>query len=124
VPAFAPNAGEQPIDIQWLHKTAAGAPDPAASQAGALAMVNGYGLSGLHVPPALNSNHIQGKALDMMISWTGTLSIATKSGQTQQIATAPRNGTNAQLIAVGKSYNVIHLLNVMADPPHWSVDGH
>ena len=124
VPAFMPEAGEAPIDIQWVHKTPSGAPDNNASVQAAFAMAGAYEITGLHVPPALNSNHIQGKALDMVISWHGTLSIKEKSGQTRTITSTPRTGTNADLIDVGKTYAVFHLINVMADPPHWSINGH
>lgn len=118
VPAFVPHAGEAAIDIQWVHST------PSLSLTAAYAMASAYGITGLHVPPALNSNHIQGKALDMVISWKGTMSIKEKSGTTKAIKSTPRNGTNADLLKVGKTYGVIHLINVMADPPHWSFNGH
>jgi hypothetical protein len=124
VPAFAPNSGEAPIDIQWVHKAPGGSPDLVASIDAAHAMVVGYSISNLQVPPALNSNHIQGKALDMVVSWNGTLSIKDKTGAVQHITTAPRDGTNAHLINVGETYGVHHLVDVMADPPHWSFDGH
>jgi hypothetical protein len=124
IPAFVPQAGESAVDIQWLHQTPSGQPDLAASKNAAHQMVMGYSISNLHVPPALRSNHIAGKALDMVISWSGTLSIKDKMGAIQAIASAPRDGTNQQLISVGKSYGVYHLVNVMADPPHWSYNGH
>jgi hypothetical protein len=122
-PPLVLQGAELPVDIQWRHTSPTGAPGLSASVSAALAMVNAYGIAGLHVPPALNSNHIQGKALDMVISWQGTLSIKDKTGVTKLIASAPRNGTNADLIQVGKTYGVHHLHNVMADPPHWSYNG-
>ena len=124
VPPFVPKSGEAGIDIQWLHKTPTGGPNLVASVNAAHAMVFGYEINNLHIPPALHSNHVQGKALDMIISWNGPLSIKEKSGAIKHITAAPRNGTNAQLIHVGKTYGVYHLVNVMADPPHWSFNGH
>lgn len=124
VPPFAPHPGESTIDIQWLHTTPRGAPDLAASLSAAHEMVIAFEIAHLHVPPALNSNHIAGKALDMDISWSDNISVKDKSGKTHAIATAPRDGTNRDLIAVGKTYGVHHFINVMADQPHWSVDGH
>ena len=124
VPAFVPMAGEAKVDIEWLHTTPDGSPNVPASRAAAAAMVQAYAMTGLHVAPALNSNHIAGKALDMAVTWTGTLSVKDKAGHAVSIATTPRDSTNAKLIEVGKTYGVIHFINVMKDKPHWSVNGH
>jgi hypothetical protein len=124
VPAFQPSSGEHAVDIQWLHKKPNGTPDPAASRAAAVDMVAAYGMSGLKIAPALASNHIFGKAMDMSVSWTKTLAIKNKSGKTVAIASAPRNSTNPDLIKVAKTYGVIHLIDVAKDPPHWSFNGH
>jgi hypothetical protein len=124
IPAFVPRGSESRIDIEWLHKTPTGLPDLAATYNAAQAMVRGYGIGRLRVPPALTSNHIAGKAIDMIISWKGDLSIKEKSGTTKRVASMPRDGTNAELITVGKTYDVYHLVNVAADPPHWSYNGH
>ena len=51
VPAFQPKPGEDPVDIQWLHRKPDGSADPAASRAAAAAMVNGYGIGNLNVAP-------------------------------------------------------------------------
>ena len=123
IPVFIPQGGEQPINIQWLHMATTGTPNLSASINAAHAMVVAYHIANLHVPPALNSNHIQGKALDMLISWQGTLVIKDKTGTTKSMSAAPRDGTNSDLIKVGKTYGVHHLHNVMADPPHWSHNG-
>jgi hypothetical protein len=58
------------VDIQWDHG------DDAASKRGAQETVTGFGLA---VPPksdktpSLTSNHITGRAIDMDITWTGTI---------------------------------------------------
>ncbi|MND07346.1 hypothetical protein D3C83_292530 [compost metagenome] len=57
----------------------------------------------------------------MTIGWQGTLKIIDFDGVEHKISTAPRNGSNPQLIAVGKTFGVIKLVS---DPPHWSDDGH
>jgi hypothetical protein len=125
VPAFVPKSPREPgVEITWLHRDSKGLPDFSASKRAAQAMVNGYQISRLHVPPALRSLHIEGKALDMAISWSGTLDVADASGKTVTITSAPRDGTNADLIKVGASYGVIHLYHVQKDPVHWSVNGH
>ena len=46
----------------------------------------------------------------------GTLKITDLNGQSHSICTGPRNGSNPQLIAVGKTFAVIKLVS---DPPHW-----
>ena len=129
VPAFKPTSGEHEIDIQWLHKKPDGAPDVAASRTAAAEMVAAYGMTRLKVAPALGSNHIFGKALDMSVGWTKTLSIRRKGGETGKagksvdITSSPRDSTNADLIKVAKTYGVIHLIDVEKDPPHWSFNG-
>jgi hypothetical protein len=71
-------------------------------------------------PAALTSRHTQRRAIDMTISWKGTLKITDFNGRSHVIASGPRNGSNPQLIVVGKSFGVMKL---PSDPPHWSDDG-
>jgi hypothetical protein len=59
-------------------------------------------------------------AIDMKITWTGNLRIRKADGQYLTIASSPRDGTNRDLVEVGKSYKVFHLAS---DPPHWSESG-
>jgi hypothetical protein len=105
------------VNIIWWHG------NQSDTKRAAQQMVNGYGIGHLGVAPALNSRHTERKAIDMRISWNGTLLIKRANGQMVAITTPPKDGTNAQLIDVGKTYNVIHFLNVMKDAPHWSTDG-
>lgn len=109
-----PKAG---VDIIWWHG------DAETSKRAATDMVNGYGISTLRVAPALNSRHTERKAIDMTIGWNGRLVIRTAQGQNVTISTEPRDGTNARLIEVGRTYEVIHFLDVQKDKPHWSTDG-
>jgi hypothetical protein len=120
---FKPAEGEEGVDIQWVHKKANGSADVAASRAGAQEMVDGFEIGGGKVAPALNSNHIRGTAIDMTVSWSGTLSIKTKSGKTVAISSTPRSSVNPDLIAVAKTYGVIHFSPPAKDPPHWSLTG-
>lgn len=99
------------VPIRWDHGTLA------KSRQAAREMVRGYGIV---FRPSLTSRHTDALAIDMTISWDGTLGIRRKGGGTTRIASAPRNGSNSQLIAVGAEYGVVKL---MSDPPHWSVDG-
>jgi hypothetical protein len=84
----------------------------------AAAMVHGYGI--VH-EPSLKSLHIFGKAIDMSITWDGTLRIKKKDGIRKTIRTLPRTGYNHDLRAVGATYGVLKLAS---DPPHWSSTGH
>jgi hypothetical protein len=105
----------QGADIIWNH---------AHAKQGAQEMVDGYGIGGLGVPPALNSRHIEGRAVDTSLSWDGDIEIENKDGSSRHIVGSPRNSTHPDLIAAGATYGVIHLKNVMADKVHWSDDGH
>src|SRR5262249_49770666 len=103
------------VDIQWLHTNAQGKPDLAASRKAAEEMVRGYGIV---YRPALHSRHTQGLAIDMDISWSGTLVIRDRDGHDVTITSTPRTGAgNAALHGVGASYDVHKLVS---DRPHWS----
>ena len=95
-----------------------------ASQQAAQAMVDAYGMNNLNIAPALSSNHTRGTAIDMNISWSGTLTIAGADGKNVIINTLPRTGMNVQLHAVGKGYGVTKFVGGNTDKPHWSIDGH
>lgn len=102
------------VDIEWVHSS------NDESVQSAQDMVDGYQIV---AKPALNSRHTQGRAIDMTIRWSGTLSIANKDGTTSKITSTPRTGENSDLIDVGATYGVIKA-SFAGDPPHWSDDGH
>jgi hypothetical protein len=106
------------VNIEWVHHDAAGNVDMASSRGAAEDMVTGYAMK--H-NASLTSNHIKKCAIDMTISWTGTLTIKNADGASVTITSTPRNGGNKELHAVGATYGVIKLIS---DPPHWSADGH
>ena len=106
------------LDIDWVHRDKSGKVDLQASGNAAEDMVAGYGIV---YRPVLRSNHTLRLAVDMTISWSGTLTLLNKRGQKVSISSTPRSGGNHDLIAVGASYDVIKLVS---DPPHWSADGH
>lgn len=106
------------VDIEWVH------PRPAASLEAARQMVRAFGMDGLHTPPALRSLHNDRNAIDMTISWTGTVTMTDQQGASVQIATLPRTGMNRQLHAIGASYGVMKFVGGDADKPHWSSTGH
>jgi hypothetical protein len=106
------------VDIQWWHGS------QPASLAGAQAMVTGYGIGSLGVAPALSSRHTERKAIDLAVTWDGTLKVKNADGTETSITSTPRDSTNADLIAVGGTYNVVHFLTPANDKNHWSTDGH
>ncbi len=112
------------VAIAWAHVDDQGEYDADASLAAAQAMVDAYGMQNLNTAPALNSNHIAGTAVDMNISWPGTLTIARQDGSTVAIASLPRTGMNPDLRTVGASYGVMKFVGGATDMPHWSDDGH
>jgi predicted chitinase len=97
--------------INWVHPTLA------RSRRAAREMVQGYGMVRR---AALNSRHIDRRAIDMTISWEGGLALADAGGVTRNIQSMPRNGSNPEVVAIGASYGVVKLVT---DPPHWSDDG-
>lgn len=70
--------------------------------------------------PSLNSNHIAGKAIDMTISWNGTLNMVDGQGRAVAVPPPSPGSLNAKLHQVGATYRVLKLLS---DPPHWSTNG-
>jgi hypothetical protein len=102
---------EPGCNIVWDHG------DDARSRRAAQEMVD---LFGIVFKPSLTSRHILGLAIDMSISWTGTLALKDTQGKTVNLA-SPRDGSHTGLHTVGAGYGVVKLLS---DPPHWSDNGH
>jgi hypothetical protein len=106
------------VDIQWDHGK------DEDSKKGAQEMVDGFGLA---VPPkstnapATTSNHIAGKAVDMDITWAGTIKVKDKTGADIQMTYNTNPNANTELHNVGATYGVKKLTT---DAPHWSFDGH
>ena len=106
------------VDIEWDHG------DAEKSKKGAKEMIDGFGLAvppSSTNPPALTSNHIAGTAIDMNITWTGTIKIKKKDGTAQSVTFMADPNANTVLHSVGGSYGVRKLTT---DAPHWSSDGH
>ncbi|MCF0060650.1 hypothetical protein MUK70_15520 [Dyadobacter chenwenxiniae] len=105
------------VDISWDHG------NKMQSIAGAEEMVRAFGLAippRSNVAPALRSNHILGKAVDLDINWVGKIHVQKKDGTKIELTYQDNPNTNKKLIEVGKSYGLIKHLN---DAPHWSVNG-
>jgi hypothetical protein len=99
------------VDINWDHG------DDAKSRSAAQQMMDAYDI--VH-EPALGSRHTEGKAIDMKITWQGTLKIKKADGSEVSIGAPHIGADNRTLHEVGKSYGVIKLTS---DKPHWSSDG-
>lgn len=122
------------VGVEWSHSAADGRVDEAKSIKAATAMMLLFKIA---YPASLTSNHILGKAVDVLIEWTGTLKIKEMGsvgkdnketdGKVHEIKTTPRHGGkkgdpagNKELIKIAKTYGIKKHLT---DAPHWSVDG-
>ncbi len=99
------------VDIQWDHGV------DAQSRKGAQEMVTGFKLT---AQPSLDTRHKLGFAIDMNITWTGTIPIAKKDGTLVLVKFGPVN-SNTDLHKVAESYGVKKL---KSDRVHWSDNGH
>lgn len=126
VPAFKPAKGQSQVGICWQHTDADGKFDAKASRAAADRLVGAFALKRTNkVAPALNTLHTPRLAVDMDMKWAARgVTIAEKDGDLVKITTSPRSSMNAKLIAVAKTYGVIHFINGSKDPNHWSSTGH
>ncbi|PCK07259.1 MAG: hypothetical protein COA42_15175 [Alteromonadaceae bacterium] len=105
------------VDIQWDHG------DLGKSKAGAKEMIDGFGLAippNSVYPPSITSKHIGGMAIDMDITWKGTIKVKKKDGTEVSVEFKSDTSKNTVLHAIGASYGVKKLIN---DKPHWSFDG-
>ena len=115
-PALVP--GMDGVDIEWVHRDTRGGVLLSESRDAAAMMVTGFAIV---FRPALTSRHSEGNAIDMNVFWTTPeLKIKNASGSDVIINSRSKNGSNADLQKVGKSYGVLKLVT---DPPHWSNDG-
>lgn len=89
------------VNIDWV----------AGGKSGASEMVQGYDIA---YPAALQSRHTQRLAVDMTISWAGSIEMWDARG-VSHICQAQED-----LWPIGASYGVIKL---PSDSPHWSSDG-
>jgi len=110
------------VAVCWAHHDALGSFDASASKAAASKMVSLFQIG--HKPghkPAFPTTHSLGQAIDMQVTWTGTLAIHAKGASTPTLITSlPQSGLNPELHAIGATYGVIKLVK---DPPHWSLFG-
>ena len=91
------------VNINWAHEGSDGKYSREASVTAAKAMVNGFNIQNLGVPPALQSRHTLGNII--------------------KVHTFPHSGMNVQLHRVGATYGVIKFNRAGRDEPHWSDNG-
>jgi hypothetical protein len=103
------------VDIQWVHPGDTPQQSAAASRAAARLMVAGYGMAHAAV---LVSRHTQRRAVDVSISWEGSLVLRLPSGST---ATIPQGAEQTLWKVAADQFQVYHLWD---DHPHYSDDGH
>lgn len=92
------------IDIEWTRE-------------GAAEMVAIYRLA---YRPSLTSRHIEGKAIDMSITWKGLITVTDARGVRQTLDWSKLADRTTRLYAFGATFGVKKLVK---DPPHWSTDG-
>jgi hypothetical protein len=105
------------VPIEWNHGSLQ------KSVEGAKEMIDGFQLAvppKSTVPPSLLSNHISGRAIDMEITWSETLTVKKKDGTAVEVPYLSNPNANVKLHQVGASYGVKKLTS---DRPHWSYNG-
>lgn len=105
------------VDIEWVHDSTA------ESVKAAKELMSALGIASLGARPALRTQHNLGLAIDMSISWGGSVTIRDATGKAVVIKTLPRTGMNHELIKVGQSYGVRKFSGGARDVPHWSNNG-
>ncbi len=95
------------VDIDW---TCGG--DPGGARSAAIAMRDKFQIV---YPAALQSRHTQRRAIDMTITWQGSILVLSKNGNAMAAAAL------SDLFPIGATYGVMKLKD---DIPHWSDDGH
>ncbi len=134
VPAFKPVGDQEPVDICWLHTSAGGTPQIAASVKAAANLYNALRPDPKLKMPAFPSLHNVGKAVDMTTTWKQkTITIVNGQGKLVDMNTLPHSGLNLQLMAVGLTFTVHHFcypagtcktMTPADDRNHWSTTGH
>lgn len=105
------------VEIEWQHPTSA------ASLKAANEMVDALSIRRLRTKPALRSQHNLRLAIDMSLSWSGTVSVMDANRRLVHIDSLPRTGMNRQLIEIGATYGVKKYVGGSKDVPHWSNNG-
>lgn len=114
-PRLVPPLDGVPID--WTHRQPDGRPNLPAAFAAAQDMVAAYDIV---YRPALASMHIDGRAIDLTLIWSGDIVVLDAAGRPVAVNGEPRSCDHPRLHEIGGSYGVYKLLR---DRPHWSDNG-
>lgn len=123
VPHFHADRHHGPVAICWVHVGAHGA-NIHASIVAARKLATALGVVSMHGAPLLTTLRTEGLSIVMSTTWTSrkiTITDATRHRVT--IRSAPHNGLNKALIAVGATYLVIHFFKASQAMNDWSVNG-
>lgn len=104
------------VDIIWDHG------DAEKSKKGAQEMYDAFDIGGVVAKPG-NSNHLTGDAMDMYISWSGTLKIKNASDEEITIEGTPSDQSNSTIQDVGATYGCKNGAKTLKEPWHWSPTG-
>jgi LysM repeat protein len=122
VPAFVPQGGDAPVNIDWAHKDNSGKADLAAAKKAAAEMDKAYAAAGAIGKP-YKSNHNGGEAIDVDFSpaWGIGKNVVDAKGNTVAIR------SKKDIINVGATFGVLHWNYAgpkdKNDDPHWSKTG-
>jgi hypothetical protein len=103
------------VDIEWNHD------NDFQSKTGAQEMVTGFDLAvppNSNVAPSLHSNHTPRKAIDMKITWNGTIKVARKDGTPVDVPFVSDPNKNTLLHNVGaRVERSLHRPAAIDEPP-------
>lgn len=122
VPAFVPQHGDAPVNIDWAHLDSNGKADLKAAKDAAEEMDGAYGAAGAIGKP-YHSNHNGGEAIDVDFrpKWGIGKSVLDANGNSVAIK------SKKDAITVGATYSVFHWNysgpKAKKDDPHWSKTG-
>ncbi|GAB4446738.1 MAG: hypothetical protein Kow0031_29360 [Anaerolineae bacterium] len=105
------------LEVVWWHGNLED------SQKAAEEMLEAFGIDELEEPPVLASRHVSGEAIDMRISWSGSLTLVGPGEEEITIESGPNDETNEELIGIAAMFGVFHYEDPDEDAVHWSVDG-
>lgn len=124
VPHFHADRHHGPVAICWIHVGAHGA-NIHASIVAARKLATALGVASMHGAPLLTTLRTEGLSIMMSTTWTSRkVTVTNAMGHRVTIRSAPHNGLNTTLIAVGATYQVIHFLKASQAMNDWSVNGH
>lgn len=122
VPAFVPQGGDAPVNIDWAHRDSKGKADLVAAKKAAVEMDKAYNAAGAIGKP-YKSNHNGGEAIDVDFSPAWGIGKSVVDGKGKKVTISSKK----DLIKVGATFGVYHWNyngpRDKNDDPHWSKTG-